>query len=291
MAVNVYSTNVTTDNISRHEMLNWINDCLQTNLAKIEELCNGAIYCQFMDMLFPGSINLKKCKFNTKLEHECIANFKLLQASFKKMTIDKIIPVERLVKGRFQDNFEFVQWFKKLFDANYDGHEYDAVNARATGGSTGGSMEQLRRPAPTRTAPPPRPVGKAAPRTNATPKQRPGARPPGGVANNAQLEEVTNQVQRPMRRLRSAPSLVQKPTDTAELSELKLSVEGLEKERDFYFGKLRDIEVLCQEVEADNLPVIKSIMEILYATEEGFAPPEEGEEGYEMPPEGEPEEF
>ena len=38
----------------------------------------------------------------------------------------QIIPVDRLVKGRFQDNFEFIQWFKKFFDANYDGREYDA---------------------------------------------------------------------------------------------------------------------------------------------------------------------
>ena len=42
----------------------------------------------------------------------------------------QIIPVERLVKGRFQDNFEFVQWFKKFFDANFDGHDYDALAAR-----------------------------------------------------------------------------------------------------------------------------------------------------------------
>ena len=34
------------------------------------------------------------------------------------------------MKGRFQDNFEFVQWFKKFFDANYDGKEYDALAAR-----------------------------------------------------------------------------------------------------------------------------------------------------------------
>ena len=27
---------------------------LQAELAKIEELCTGAAYCQFMDMLFPG---------------------------------------------------------------------------------------------------------------------------------------------------------------------------------------------------------------------------------------------
>ena len=37
----------------------------------------------------------------------------------------QIVPVDRLVKGRFQDNFEFVQWFKKFFDANYDGAEYE----------------------------------------------------------------------------------------------------------------------------------------------------------------------
>lgn len=54
MAVNVYSTNVTTENLSRHDMLAWVNDCLQSQFAKIEELCTGAAYCQFMDMLFPG---------------------------------------------------------------------------------------------------------------------------------------------------------------------------------------------------------------------------------------------
>lgn len=36
----------------------------------------------------------------------------------------------RLIKGRFQDNFEFLQWFKKFFDANYDGRDYDAAVAR-----------------------------------------------------------------------------------------------------------------------------------------------------------------
>ena len=48
-------------------------------------------------------------KFNTKQEHEYINNFKVLQASFKKMSVDKIVPVDRLVKGKFQDNFEFLQ--------------------------------------------------------------------------------------------------------------------------------------------------------------------------------------
>lgn len=40
------------------------------------------------------------------------------------------MPIEKLVKGRFQDNFEFVQWFKRFFDANYQGNSYDAKAAR-----------------------------------------------------------------------------------------------------------------------------------------------------------------
>lgn len=56
-----------------------------------------------------------------------------------------IITFQRLIKGRFQDNFEFLQWFKKFFDANYDGRDYDASGAReglpmGLGLATGGSM-------------------------------------------------------------------------------------------------------------------------------------------------------
>lgn len=33
---------------------------------------------------------LKKIKYNAKLEHEYIQNFKVLQASFKRMNVDKV---------------------------------------------------------------------------------------------------------------------------------------------------------------------------------------------------------
>ena len=87
-------------------MLAWVNGNLQSQFGKIEELGTGAAYCQFMDMLFPGRVNypllfiitclclgtvpLKRVKYNSKLEHEYITNFKILQASFKKMNVDQV---------------------------------------------------------------------------------------------------------------------------------------------------------------------------------------------------------
>ncbi|XP_017839430.1 microtubule-associated protein RP/EB family member 1 isoform X6 [Drosophila busckii] len=280
MAVNVYSTNVTSENLSRHDMLAWVNDCLQSQFSKIEELCTGAAYCQFMDMLFPNSVPVKRVKFRTNLEHEYIQNFKILQAGFKKMSVDKIIPIDKLIKGRFQDNFEFLQWFKKFFDANYDGRDYDASAVRegapmgfgsgavkSLPGPSGGVSSTYKRPTTTVTTRPAatatKPISKVPPRTNnATPPNRMAA---GSIAkkndvlnsaSNQQVEELSNQ-----------------------LMDMRLNLEGLEKERDFYFSKLRDIEILCQEADdGEPTPLIQKILDILYATEplqDGFAPPDD----------------
>ncbi|KDR16685.1 Microtubule-associated protein RP/EB family member 3 [Zootermopsis nevadensis] len=260
-AVNVYSTNVTTDNLSRHDMLSWVNDCLASNFTKIEELCTGAAYCQFMDMLFPGSVVIKRIKFRTNLEHEYIQNFKTLQAAFKKMSVDKIVPVDRLIKGRFQDNFEFLQWFKKFFDANYSGADYDALTTRGgeqmgSGGSSAprGGGQIAKRAPPSVSAAATRPIKQTVPKMNppsrALPNRNQGVVIQKGDAGR--VEELNTQ-----------------------LLDLKLTVDGLEKERDFYFGKLRDIEVMCQENDNEQNPIIQKILDILYATEDGFAPPEE----------------
>jgi len=294
MAVNVYNTSVTTENLSRREMLAWVNDCLQTKYVKIEEMCSGSAYCQFMDMLFPNCVQLKKVKFKTKLEHEYIQNFKVLQAAFKRMTVDKIVPVDKLIKGRFQDNFEFLQWFKKFFDANYSGEEYDPVAARGGielngggNGTTAPSMSRMPVASSNGHSPAAKPMAKRAPGTDggnskisraplsssngqsaakSSPAPRvpaaPRSRPAGGGASAAQVEELN-----------------------AIVLERNLTIEGLEKERDFYFAKLRDIEVLAQEQEGlpDAGEFGQKILELLYATEEGFAVPEEDGDG-DLPP-------
>ncbi|KAK9732397.1 Major Facilitator Superfamily [Popillia japonica] len=140
------------------------------------------------------------------------------------------------------------------------GTEYDALamrNGEAMGGGGSsapkGSSAMARKPTPpTSLAKSVKPVGKTMP-TKVNPV-RPTTKTTPTVNNRGdtgKVEELTNQI-----------------------LELKVSVEGLEKERDFYFGKLRDIEVMCQEADENN-PLIQKILEVLYATEDGFAPPDE----------------
>ncbi|NWU57176.1 MARE3 protein, partial [Dromas ardeola] len=257
MAVNVYSTSVTSENLSRHDMLAWVNDSLQLNYTKIEQLCSGAAYCQFMDMLFPGCVHLRKVKFQAKLEHEYIHNFKVLQAAFKKMGVDKIIAVERLVKGKFQDNFEFIQWFKKVLPA---------LAAQCRGG---GPCQQ----------PPQAGINPLVPVCRQVPQRTPPTGPKS-TSNPARLSNVPSSILRknsPAARNGGTEADAQILELNQQLMDLKLTVDGLEKERDFYFSKLRDIELICQEHENENSPIITGIISVLYATEEGFAPPEDDE--------------
>jgi hypothetical protein len=57
-------------------------------------------------------------------------------------------------------------------------------------------------------------------------------------------------------------------------AELTETVQGLERERDFYFSKLRDIELLIQQamdadpsLDEDENSLLKQIQAILYSTE------------------------
>jgi len=263
MAVNVTYTSGASDNLSRHDILTWINDCLQAEFCKIEELCTGAAQCQLMDMLFPGSVAIKRVKFDTKLEHEYIQNFKLLQASFTKLNVDKAVQVDRLVKGRFQDNFEFAQWFNKFFMANYDGSPYNAFDVRncvplGSGGARAGNR-----------------ANSAAARTGRGPGQLSNMGPTR--TSQSRLNGRAKTSSAPHTGRVSAEMAAQLEELTQELVDTRLSIEGLEKERDFYFGKLRDIEVVIQESAEGGDPLASKILEVLYATEEGFAVPEDEE--------------
>ena len=78
----------------------------------------------------------------------------------------------------------------------------------------------------------------------------PRSRPAGvGGASAAQLEELN-----------------------AQVLEKNLTIEGLEKERDFYFGKLRNVELMLQVQQDKNFEgsdldgIVENIFKVLYAT-------------------------
>jgi len=70
MAVNVYNTSGTTDNLSRHEVLAWVNDTLQANFTKIEELCTGMKLCLCRGVMYRYEVVL------------CLACFAALNSSY-----------------------------------------------------------------------------------------------------------------------------------------------------------------------------------------------------------------
>ncbi|GAA6040984.1 hypothetical protein JCM8097_000523 [Rhodosporidiobolus ruineniae] len=264
---------------SRMELVAWVNDLLGLSYSKVEQCGSGAAYCQIVDSIF-GDVPMTKVKMQARQEYEYLSNFRILQNVFKSHGIDKPIPVDRLVRCKMQDNLEFLQWLKKYWDLNFPGGEYDAAARR---GGAGGAPAAAPR-APSRSAAAPaasaarRPVGAAA----AGAARTSAGRPPVGRAVGAG-------------RSSSAASGGVDPAAleavTAQLGEMKLSVEGLEKERDFYFNKLREIEIIIgARLESPSLQddpeagtteaereTLLQMQQILYSTEEGFEVPEDAQ--------------
>ncbi|KAJ7710416.1 calponin homology domain-containing protein [Mycena rosella] len=241
---------------SRMELLQWLNDLLQISYTKVEQCGTGGAYCQVIDSIYLD-VPMARVKMAAKQEYEYVANYKILQGVFKAKKIDKPIPVEALMKCKMQDNLEFLQWLKKFWDANYAGGEYDAVGRRK-GGAAEPAMLAPARAAAVGGA---RTAGKAP-----VGGPRVGGRTPvgghrGATPNDAVVQALHGQV-----------------------SELTGHLESLEKERDFYFEKLRDIEILVQqrmeilEAAGQDDETLREIQKILYSTEDGFEVPEgEGE--------------
>lgn len=90
--------------LSRGELLIWLNGLLKLSVTKIEQLGSGAVYCQLLDMIYPGKVPLGKVNWKAKFDYEYVANFKVLQQSFTKLNVMKHIDVEKLVKCKYQDN-------------------------------------------------------------------------------------------------------------------------------------------------------------------------------------------
>ncbi|KAI9224842.1 calponin homology domain-containing protein [Blastocladiella britannica] len=244
---------------SRQDLLRWVNQLLQLNLTKIEELGKGYALCQVFDSIY-GDVPLKRVKFAAKQEFEYIQNFKVLQACFDKHKIPNAIPVERLVKLKMQDNLEFCQFVKKFWDGHFPGWEYDAQGRR------GGVVM----------APSSAPPAGAAPRV---PRVKSSPMGGGGMMASSSLGSLTSGAGGGASAAALHHAQSQVMDLEARLAEAQASVDSMLKERDFYFNKLRSIEVSMQGLQQQGQEVVTvaDVLAIMYAADE---PAIEEEAGY-----------
>nr|ACG32260.1 microtubule-associated protein RP/EB family member 3 [Zea mays] len=236
--------------VGRNEILAWINTTLHLGLSKVEEAASVAVACQLMDAAHPGAVPMHKVNFDAKTEYDMIQNYKVLQDVFNKLKITKHIEVNKLIKGRPLDNLEFMQWMKRYCDSVNGGFmsSYNASERRES--SKGGKETNRRASVPSHT--------------------------PAKSASTGHKAQASHGAKRASGQTAGAPQRSAKPSPVAnssgpaydeQITELKLLVDSLEKERDFYFSKLRDIEILCQNPEVEHVPV-HAIQNILYTSEE-----------------------
>ncbi|KAG0322828.1 hypothetical protein BGZ99_003140 [Dissophora globulifera] len=252
---------------SRQELIGWVNELLELNYTKVEQLGTGAAYCQIMDSIY-GDLPMARVKFATKHEYEYLGNYKVLQTCFTAKKVDKAIPTDRLMKCKMQDNLEFLQWMRKYWEQNFPGDFYDAKARRGAGNDPAAANRSTSHT----------PAGN---RSTSTPVKR--ATNGGANRSMSTRGDTSSHLSAVGNRSYRGPS----PDQAVilglqrELQEERNTVTALEKERDFYFGKLRDIEVLIQQElettpESGESALLKQIQAVLYSTEEGFEiPPEE----------------
>uniref|UniRef100_A0A034W6A3 Microtubule-associated protein RP/EB family member 1 n=1 Tax=Bactrocera dorsalis TaxID=27457 RepID=A0A034W6A3_BACDO len=238
-------THASSEKLSRHEMLRWINTTVQGEYTKIEDLCSGVAYCQIMEMLFPNSVGMKKIKVNAKLEHEFLHNLKLFQMAFTRINYEKSVPIERLIKGRFQDNFEFLQWFKKFYDVHAGGKEnvkLPTTQKQQTNLKTKTTKKVLNR------------VG-----SDMTPP----------TANSTQLNADESGSPRSLKYLQETRDKLAEQT------------AAILNERNFYYKKLLDVENVLKEF-TDHDELRERALAILYANDGGNGNNESGCETAEL---------
>lgn len=271
--------------VSQSELLAWLNSTLALKLDKIEDTCSGAVACQLFDALHgPGTINMKRVDFNVKSDYEFVQNYKELQKGFVKHRVDRAFHVAQLSKGKRQDNMEFMQflygyWQETVANGGGMVEGYDAVGRRERLCKTGDCRKFS-----TGVSGPVRVAGVSTVATIATTTvARPQAEPITSAKKTVPLGRkpavsavatADNTATAGIKAHHGGvdPELLEKERQEkvsllSEVTELKLKIDTAERERDFYFDKLRQIEIMCQAPELADEKVLRVVESVLYAAD------------------------
>ena len=265
--------------VGRNELVMWVNTLLKTKIQKVEQCASGAIYCQIMDAAHPNIVPMHKVSFAARAEHEYVQNYKVLQTVFDKLRIAKNIEVEKLCKARPLDNLEFLQWMKRYFDVTVGEatEGYDPVQRRM--GCKGGGAQTSLSISTTTTSTSSSSVAVCSKKhqTTTTMAKRQQNQQHGRDIDSTITSTTTTKHSNQNSYDTLAHNNTRKNAEVAaaaaaaamreDLASLRLEVEKAEREREFYFEKLQDIEFICQRPEFENEVLAKCIEKILYLTE------------------------
>jgi len=240
----------------KRQLLEWINEFLGVKVMKVEECATGAIYCQLLDAIFPGKVNVKKIDHKARHSWEYMKNWKIIQTLFRKESISKKIPVEKLVQGKFQDNLEFLQWFYHFFHRQSPNPPAYDTSRRQSFSNSHETKKPIKTRIPTsRKLIDASPVGKQ--------RVKPTAKPPTRMVKRVGLNRTNRQKHGLEKKLKEAKAeLAQK---TAEYDELFKTASEMEKERDYYYEKMLAVDK-CFESKPDS-EVKREVLAILYDTD------------------------
>ncbi|TRY50734.1 EB1 like microtubule binding protein [Cryptosporidium tyzzeri] len=229
----------------KSDLLNWLNSYFNLNVSRIEDCASGAIYCQIADAVYYYQVPMKNVNWGVKHDFQYLHNYKLLQQVFGKVNQPKYIDINKLIKGKYQDNLEFLQWMKGLFDeSGAIDRDYDAIGRRSLG-----------------KGPFPQYSGQVIPIASIQ----------NTSADSSLNTTINNSNLAPNSRNSNTKNML--PSKNTEIEKLKKSLskeieekEIVDKERMFYFNKLRAIEILYEELNEKKIPFmsLKDISEILY---------------------------
>jgi RP/EB family microtubule-associated protein len=238
---------------------------------------------------------MSKVDFTVKQEFEYMKNWKVLQEGFQKAGVKKMIPVEKLIKAKYQDNLEFLQWMyqyaHQVYNGDCDNPQYSALERRSKskGGKEYGSKFARRHyNSNFKTI-----------KDNNAPKESNNLSSIRQINNNhninvnnqnhssSKLEpfvpqskyvetghsNIRNDVEdfkRELDELRQENTKLQTHNSVLEnkMESLGDVAKDIEKERDFYFNKVLKIESILKDCSDQSIPLIKTIFDILYQVDE-----------------------
>ena len=239
------------------------SSCVAALFSLSSRMCRCAsshVYCQVLEALHPGSLNLAKVNAAADAEHANLANYKLLAAGLEKAGFEHTIDTGNLAKGQPAATLDFVH---KLYA--FSGAEprrpprrglapRDAT--RSTRAMAVAAAESARR------RPHPAPPAIAAKRA----KEEVAAAVTASEAttNNGGGGGAAEAPRRPLR-----PSCASSSRQArAEAQRFKAEAGFVAEERDFYMRKLECIEDACATCDAEASGALaQTVLKVLGANE------------------------